>query len=64
MTAHLYPGNFGEKEMEAAKGTKLSEEIVDRNAHITMCYNRIRAYLFQNSKIDFQMSEKEYSTFW
>jgi hypothetical protein len=53
MTNHLYPCNFDEDEISACKGSKLEKEIAARKAHIKMCYNRIRAYLFQNNKIDF-----------
>ena len=46
MTSHLYPCNFGEEEKVCLSGSKLEKEIKDRNEHIKMCYNRIRAYLF------------------
>lgn len=53
MTQHLSPGNFGEEEKICGTGSKLNKEIQNRKEHIKMCYNRIRAYLFQNNKIDF-----------
>ena len=53
MTNHLYPANFDEDEIKACRGSKLGKEIITRKEHIKMCYNRIRAYLFQNNKIDF-----------
>ena len=53
MTNHLYPGNFGDDEMMKCKGSKLGKEVAQRKAHMKMCYNRIRAHLFQNNKIDF-----------
>jgi hypothetical protein len=46
MTSHLFPGNFGIEEQKQGEGSKLNKEIDARKAHITMCYNRIRAYLF------------------
>jgi hypothetical protein len=64
MTNHLYPGNFSKEEQECGEGSKLNKEIGERKAHIKMCYNRIRAYLFQNNKIDFQFKEEEYTKYW
>ena len=56
MTTKLFPCAFEGKEKELLLNSKLGKETEKRSEHIKMCYNRMRAFLVQNNRIDFNFN--------